>query len=168
MIEEMIFQYKKNIGKSKISIIKILYKWILNPTYRVNVLVNYSKKIKNSYIRKILKKHLEVKYSVLISTNAKIGKNLSLDHFFGIVIGDNVVIGDNCKIYQQVTVGQKNGGFPNIGDNVIIYAGAKVIGDIKIGNNVEIGANAVVLKDVPDNFIAVGVPAKIIMKKDEG
>jgi serine O-acetyltransferase len=72
-------------------------------------------------------------------------------------------IGENCQINQQVSIGYNTKSLkpPTIGDNVSIYAGAKVFGDIKIGNNVKIGANAVVLTDVPDNCIAVGVPAVI-------
>lgn len=72
-------------------------------------------------------------------------------------------IGENCQINQQVTIGYNINSrkAPTIGDNVSIYAGAKVFGDIKIGNNVKIGANAVVMTDVPDNSIAVGVPAVI-------
>ena len=85
-------------------------------------------------------------------------------HAIGIVIGSGAVIGDNCKIYQQVTIGKEKGKFPIIGDNVTIYSGAKIIGDVKIGNNAIIGANAVVTRDVPDNCVAVGVPARVIKK----
>ncbi len=71
-------------------------------------------------------------------------------------------IGKNCTIYQQVTVGNSGGHYPTIGDNVSICAGAKVLGGVKVGNNVTIGANAVVTKDVPDNAIVAGVPARVI------
>lgn len=81
----------------------------------------------------------------------------------GILISPSARIGSNCKIFQQVTIAvQDDGKSPVIGDNCIIGAGAKLIGDIKIGNNVKIGANCVVVKDVPDNCTAVGVPARII------
>jgi serine O-acetyltransferase len=74
-------------------------------------------------------------------------------------------IGNNCWINQQVTIGHKDKtGRPQIGDNVRITAGAKVIGNIKIGNNVTVGANAVVVKDVPDHCVVVGVPAYIVKK----
>lgn len=106
------------------------------------------------------------KYNCILSPNSEIGDNLKLPHPMGIVIGFDAKIGRNCTIYHQVTVGQKEGKFPIIGNNVTIYAGAKIIGNIKIGNNSIIGANAVVIKDVPENSIAVGVPARII-KKDE-
>ena len=82
----------------------------------------------------------------------------------GVVIHARAVIGKNCVIGQNVTIGGKSGWHevPVIGDNVEISAGARVLGPIRIGNNVIIGANAVVVKDVPDNCIVAGVPAKII------
>lgn len=86
-------------------------------------------------------------------------------HLNGIIVSHYAKIGKNCTIHQQVTIGQSEGnGAPIIGDNVMIGAGAKIIGNVKIGNNVKIGANAVVVKDVPDNATAVGVPARIILK----
>ncbi len=71
-------------------------------------------------------------------------------------------MGQNCLIFQGVTIGVGTSGIPRIGNNVILSSGAKIIGGITIGNNVTIGANAVVTKDVPDNSIAVGIPAKVI------
>ena len=80
----------------------------------------------------------------------------------GCVVHPKAVIGNNVKIYQNVTIGGRNNGVPQIGDNVSIYAGACVLGNIRIGNNAQIGANAVVIHDVPDNAVVGGVPAKII------
>lgn len=85
----------------------------------------------------------------------------------GIIVSPKAKIGRNTMIYQQVTIAQKNNKSPIIGDNVVIGAGAKIIGGVKIGNNVAIGANSVVVTDVPDCCIAVGVPAKIIDKESE-
>lgn len=92
---------------------------------------------------------------------AKIGKNLFIDHGHGVVIGETAVIGDNCTIYQGVTLGgtgkERNKRHPTLGDNVVVGAGAKVLGNITVGNNVKIGANSVVLTDVPDDCTVVGV-----------
>lgn len=101
---------------------------------------------------------------------AKIGKNLFIDHGIGVVIGETAVIGDNCTIYQGVTLGgtgkEHNKRHPTLGDNVIVGAGAKVLGNITVGSNVKIGANSVVLKDVPDNCTVVGV-GRVIFPDDE-
>lgn len=100
----------------------------------------------------------------LYITTEKIGKALILQHAFSTIISAKS-IGDNCKINQQVTIGYSNNtDAPIIGNNVIVYAGAKVIGGIKIGDNVVIGANAVVVKDVPSNCTVIGVPAYIVRR----
>jgi serine O-acetyltransferase len=95
---------------------------------------------------------------------SKIGPGLFIQHGFSTIISARS-IGKDCWINQQVTVGY-NGkdNYPQIGDNVVIRAGAKVIGNIVIGNNVKIGANAVVVKNVPENCTVVGVPAYIVRK----
>lgn len=88
-------------------------------------------------------------------------KGLILPHPYGVVINFSSKIGENCRIYQNVTIGSNQlGNVPIIGSNVTIYAGACVIGDVKVGNDVVVGANAVVIRDVPDGMIAVGVPAR--------
>lgn len=83
----------------------------------------------------------------------------------GIIVSHNAVIGKNCTIFHQVTIGEGKGGAPVIGDNVLIGAGAKVIGGIRIGNNVKIGAGCVVAKDVPDGATVVMGDIKLIMKE---
>ncbi len=112
--------------------------------------------------RKNLSDKLMLKAGIEIGEGCVIGKGLQIPHFNGIVIGKNAVIGDNCVIYQQVTLGKKNGGYPVIGNNVVIYPGAKVIGDIFIGDGAVIGANAVVLKNVEANTIVAGCPSRVI------
>jgi serine O-acetyltransferase len=101
-----------------------------------------------------------------IHPGAKIGKKLFIDHGNGVVIGETAKIGDNCTIYHGCTLGGtgkgRNKRHPDIGNNVIIGAGAKVLGPIRIGNNVKIGANSVILKDIPDNKTVVGVPGKSV------
>lgn len=107
-----------------------------------------------------------------IHPGAKIGKRLFIDHGMGIVIGETTTIGNDCTIYHGVTLGgtgkDKNKRHPDLGNNVIIGCGAKVLGPIQIGNNVKIGANSVVLHDIPDNSTAVGIPrkGKIVLNKN--
>lgn len=102
---------------------------------------------------------------------AKIGKNLFIDHGLGVVIGETAVIGDNCTIYQNATLGgtgkDSNKRHPTLGNNVIVGAGAKVLGNITIGDNVKIGANAVVLRDIPANCTVVSVNRIVNVKEDE-
>jgi serine O-acetyltransferase len=104
-----------------------------------------------------------------IHPGATIGKGLFIDHGLGVVIGETAVIGDNVTLFQGVTLGgtgkEKGKRHPTIGNNVVIGAGAKVLGNINIGDNVQIGANAVVVKDVPANCTVVGVPGRITKKE---
>ena len=98
-----------------------------------------------------------------IAPEAKLGKNLMLPHPNGIVIHEDAVVGDDCMIMQQVTIGMiGDGEVPIIGNKVYIGAGAKIIGKVHIGDGARIGANAVVTKNVPAGCTAVGVPAKIM------
>ena len=100
---------------------------------------------------------------------AKIGGGFFIDHGMGTVIGETTEIGEGCLLYQGVTLGgtgkEKGKRHPTLGDNVVVGAGAKVLGAITIGNNVIIGANSVVLKPVPDNAICVGVPGRVTKKR---
>ena len=102
---------------------------------------------------------------------AKIGKNLFIDHGMGVVIGETSEIGDNVTIYHMVTLGgispsvnsneQRNiKRHPTLKDNVVVGSGAQILGPVTVGKNAKIGANAVVTKDVPDNAVMVGIPAK--------
>ena len=96
----------------------------------------------------------------------KIGKNFFIDHGMGIVIGETTILGDNVSIYQGVTLGgtkwEKKKRHPSISDQVVIGAGAKVLGPITIGKNSKIGANSVVTRNVPANTIVVGIPARVV------
>ena len=104
-----------------------------------------------------------------IHPGAKIGKGLMIDHGMGVVIGETAEIGDNCTLYQGVTLGGtgKDVGkrHPTLGNNVMVGAGAKVLGPFKIGDNTKIAANAVVLEEIPDNCTVVGMPAKIVRRE---
>jgi serine O-acetyltransferase len=100
-----------------------------------------------------------------IHPGAKIGKRLFIDHGMGVVIGETAIIGDDVLLYQGVTLGgtglQKGKRHPTIGNNVVVGTGAQVLGNITVGDNSYIGANAVVIKDVPPNSTVVGVPGRI-------
>lgn len=110
---------------------------------------------------------IERRYRCRISPGARIKSGLYLPHPDGIVIGEKSIIGKNVTIYQQVTIGQNHKKYPIIGNNVIIYAGAKIIGNVHIGDNSIIGANAVVTKDVPSNSIWGGNPARELKKRND-
>lgn len=99
-----------------------------------------------------------------IPLNCTIGGGLLMPHPNGIVVHPDSKIGPNCLIFQQVTIGHRNGGVPTIGGHVDIGAGAKLLGPIEIGDHAVVGANAVVLNDVPLGHTAVGIPAKIRMR----
>ena len=106
------------------------------------------------------------KTGIEIHPGAKIGKCLFIDHGMGIVFGETAEIGDNCTIYHGVTLGGtgKDTGkrHPTLGNNVLIGAGTKVLGPVYIGDNARIGAGSVVLKNLPANCTAVGVPAEVV------
>lgn len=112
---------------------------------------------------------LSILTGINIPRTTKIGKGLRIHHYGCIIINSYSIIGDNCTIRHEVTIGNRNSDrdCPIIGNNCNIGAGAKILGAIKIGNNVDIGANAVIITDVPDNCIAVGVPARIIKKHEK-
>ncbi len=103
-----------------------------------------------------------------IHPGAKIGKGLFIDHGTGVVIGETAEIGDNCILYQGVTLGGTGKGkgkrHPTLGNNVMVGCGAKVLGPFKIGDNVKIAANAVVLEEIPVNSTAVGAPARVVRR----
>lgn len=105
---------------------------------------------------------------VEIHPAAQIGKHFFIDHAMGVVIGETAIVGDNCVLYQGVTLGgtgnETGKRHPTLGNNVTVGTGAKVLGNIHIGNNVKIGGNSVVVKDVPDNCTVVGVPGRIIKR----
>ena len=123
-------------------------------------------------VARLMLRHLMHKYGIYIPRNTRIGPGLYLGHYGEIVVHDAAIIGRNCNLSQGVTIGQTNRGdrkgIPTLGDNVFIGPGAKVIGRISVGNNVAIGANCVVTKDVPDNAVVVGIPARVVSLEGSG
>ena len=100
---------------------------------------------------------------------ARIGQGIFIDHGMGVVIGETSIIGDNVTLFQGVTLGgtgkERGKRHPTLGNNVVVGAGAKILGNIHIGDNVSVGANAVVLQDVPPNSTVVGVPGRIARRE---
>ena len=114
----------------------------------------------------IIQKIIEITTGICLPFTAQIGRGFYIGHFGGIIVGPEVRIGSYCNISQGVTIGQAGRGVkqgsPVIGDRVYMGPGAKIFGGITIGNDVAIGANAVVTCDLPDNAVAVGVPARVV------
>ncbi len=135
--------------------------------YRV---ANFLYRIKFLFLARFISQVARWATGIEIHPGAKIGKSLFIDHGMGVVIGETAVIGDNVLLYQGVTLGgtglEKGKRHPTIGNNVVIGGGAKILGNITVGDNSYIGANAVVIKDVPANSTVVGVPGRIT--KQEG
>lgn len=108
------------------------------------------------------------KTGIEIHPGAKIGKGLFIDHGSGVIIGETTIIGDNCTLYQGVTLGgtgkEQGKRHPTLGNNVMVSAGAKVLGSFTIGDNSKIGAGSVVLQEVPPNSTVVGVPGRVVKR----
>lgn len=124
-----------------------------------------------SIVYKFLKFFSEMLLGTELPCEAVIGRRFVIEHIGGIVVSGDAIFGDDCVMRNGVTVGLRNRGVrgsPTIGNRVDIGAGAKLLGPIRIGDDVAIGANAVVLCDVPANSIAVGIPARIIPRKSKG
>lgn len=106
-----------------------------------------------------------------IHPGAKIGKGLFIDHGAGVIIGETAVLGDNCTLYQGVTLGgtgkEIGKRHPTLGNNVMVSAGAKILGSFKVGDNSKIGSGSVVLEEVPPNSTVVGVPGRIVRRDNQ-
>ena len=124
------------------------------------------------FIARLISQNSRHRTGIEIHPGATIGRGLFIDHGMGVVIGETAEIGDNCTIYQGVTLGGtgKDHGkrHPTLGNNVLVGSGAKVLGPFRVGDNARIAAGAVVLTEVPDNATAVGVPAKVVKLNGEG
>jgi serine O-acetyltransferase len=125
----------------------------------------HERRIPTQPIRFFVERLIEIVTGISIPAQAQIGKGLRIHHFGGIIIHSQTVIGEGCTLYHGVTLGDRGGwgGAPRIGNHVIIGAGAKILGDVTVGDDCQVGANAVVRISVPAGCLAVGVPA--IIKK---
>lgn len=158
----------KNIRDKDPASRNVLYVILLYPGFHALLfyrIAHFFSNINFKFIARLISQVARFLTGIEIHPGARIGKRLFIDHGMGIVIGETTTIGDGCTIYHGVTLGgtgkDKFKRHPDLGNNVIVGCGAKVLGPIKIGNNVKIGANAVVLKNIPDNSTVVGVPGII-------
>jgi serine O-acetyltransferase len=149
-------------GPSRISGLMVRFICALNNSGYVN-------------LAKLYARSLTKDFGIHINPNAKIGNDVVFPHPIGIVIGKGVIIGKGVTIYQNVTIGADASArqssvektYPNIGDDTVIFGGAYIVGDISIGKNSIIGANSVVISDIPDNSVVAGIPGKVIRSKNE-
>ena len=162
-------------GKGKKELIYLIFEqgiWAI-AVYRFG---RWVREVKIPIVSRILKliafllfKNIEILTGISLPASARIGKGFYVGHFGGIILHSDAVLGEHCSIGPGVLIGTRgmgNLGVPILGDNVYVGVGAKLLGGIKIGNNVRIGANAVVLKDVPDDATVVGIPARVVTERE--
>ncbi len=141
---------------------------LLYPGLHAIILYRISKfllKLRIPFVPRAISQFARFITGIEIHPGVRIGRGLFIDHGMGVIVGETTIIGDNVTLYQGVTLGgtgkEKGKRHPTIGNDVVIGAGAKVLGNISIGDNSYVGANAVVIKDVPPNSTIVGVPGRI-------
>ena len=146
---------------------------LLYPSFRVMLSYRRAHKLylKGHYFwARFLSQRAARKTGIEIHPGATIGKGFFIDHGSGVIIGETAIVGDNVTLYQGVTLGgtgkETGKRHPTIGDNVMISAGAKIIGSFTVGDNSKIGAGSVVTKDIPAYSVAVGNPARVIKRYD--
>lgn len=163
---------REDSRKSGLKIFNLIVSLFILSTFGVVVLyrlANWLNRKRIPFFPLVLENIERILYGAEISSSSSIGPGFQIVHSVGLVIGPNVVAGRNFRVHQNVTIGMRerlsNGrSTPVFGDNVTVFAGAAILGPIRIGDNVKIGANAVVINDVPSNVIVGGVPAKIIKR----
>lgn len=146
---------------------------LLYPSFKVMLSYRRAHKhyLKGHYFRaRWIAQRAVRKTGIEIHPGAQIGKGLFIDHGAGVIIGETTIIGDNCTLYQGVTLGgngkETGKRHPTLGDNVMVSAGAKILGSFKIGDNSKIGAGSVVLEEVPPCSTVVGVPGRVVKRCD--
>lgn len=143
----------------------------LYPSFKVMLHYRLAHKLylgKHYFLARYISQRAVRKTGIEIHPGAQIGKGFFIDHGHGVIIGETAIIGDNVTLYQGVTLGgtgkEHGKRHPTIGNNVMISAGAKVLGSFKIGDNSKIGAGSVVLSEVPENSTVVGVPGRVVKR----
>lgn len=145
----------------------------LYPSFKVMLSYRRAHKayLKGHYFRaRLISQRAARRTGIEIHPGATIGEGLFIDHGNGVIIGETTIIGDNCTLYQGVTLGgtgkEQGKRHPTLGNNVMVSAGAKVLGSFTIGDNSKIGAGSVVLHEVPANSTVVGVPGRVVKRND--
>ena len=170
----------KNI-KEEINIIRerdpaIHSNWevLLYPSFKAVMMYRQAHKLYENghfFLARWLSQKAVRKTGIEIHPGAKIGKGLFIDHGSGVIIGETTIIGDNCTLYQGVTLGgtgkEQGKRHPTLGNNVMVSAGAKVLGSFTIGDNSKIGAGSVVLEAVPPNSTVVGIPGRVVKRNKQ-
>ena len=164
----------RNIQRKDPAARNVLEVMLLYPGFHILVyhrIAHWLYEHKHFFLARWVSQHGRHRTGIEIHPGATIGKCLFIDHGMGIVFGETCEIGDNCTIYHGVTLGGtgKDTGkrHPTLGNNVLIGAGTKVLGPVYIGDNVRVGAGSVVLKNLPANCTAVGVPAEVVRMRNE-
>ena len=157
-----LYEDAKNIKEKDPACKNILEVIILYPGFHILLfyrIAHFLYKNKLFFLARLILQIGRFLTGIEIHPGAKIGRRLFIDHGMGIVIGETTTIGDDCIIYHNSTLGgtgkDRNKRHPDLGNNVMVGSGSKILGPIKIGNNVKIGANAIVLKDIPDNTTVI-------------
>ena len=168
--------FRFNGGKNT-SFFKKMFDFFRYPNFKCLILYRICKYLKNCKLLKytvfpfayVYHITCSNKYGIIIPLNATIGPGIRIEHFGGIIFNNQIIIGKNCNIHNDVVFGyiprgNKKGSPISIGNNTYIGPGAKLLGSIVVGDNVVIGANTVVTKDIPDNCTVFGIPGRIISK----
>ena len=168
-----LYEDAKNIKQKDPASRNIIEVMVLYPGFHILVfhrIAHFLYRHKLLFVARLISQIARFITGIEIHPGAKIGRKLFIDHGMGIVIGETTTIGNNCIIYHNVTLGgtgkDKYKRHPDVGDNVMIGAGSKILGPIKIGNNVKIGAGSVVVKNVEDNTTIMGNYANCLKNKD--
>ena len=163
---------ENDIIKDRDPAIKSSWEVFLYPSFKAILRYRLAHRLylkKHYFLARWISQRTARKTGIEIHPGATIGKGLFIDHGHGVVIGETAILGDNVTLYQGVTLGgtgkEHGKRHPTIGDNVMISAGAKILGSFTIGENSKIGAGSVVLKEVPPNSTVVGIPGKVVQRR---
>lgn len=163
-----------NVIRERDPAIKSNLEIFLYPSFKVILSYRVAHRLyrkKHYFLARWISQRAARKTGIEIHPGAKIGRGLFIDHGSGVIIGETAVIGNNVTLYQGVTLGgtgkEKGKRHPTLKDNVMVSAGAKVIGSFTVGENSKIGAGSVVLNEVPPNCTVVGVPGRIVKQNDQ-